>query len=269
MSTCTESLVRLGGMAMPDGVYVRSDRAWALARADGTVASGRIASIPLRRVPLLRVLIGIGSGLAALARSTRERGPSVTGNRRFVVLLVAMSALHWWASRRLGFDQGWARSVADPAFALLVLGAMRVVLPPRLWRHHGAEHKAIAGYESGVDLGDRSAVRTVPAVHDRCGTNLVALLLILTAMPLPTGPAGVLIPLVMVGALAELLGSAVRLRPRSRLTRALVAPGRLLQRTVTIREPDDHELAIGIRAVEACLTEHHSARSGQALASAT
>jgi hypothetical protein len=269
MPATTGASVRLGGMAMPDGVYIRSERAWALARADGTVASGPISQTPLRRVPLLRVLMALGSGLSALARSARERGPSSTGNRRFVVLLVVMSALHWWASRRLGFDHGWARSVADPAFALMVLVAMRLLLPARLWRHHGAEHKAIAAYESGVDLGDRAGVRRVPAVHDRCGTNLVALLFLFTAMPLPTGPAGVLIPVAMVAMLAEVLGSAVRLRPRSRLTRALVAPGRLLQRAVTVREPDDAELAIGLRAVEACLAEHRAVASGQVLASAT
>ena len=42
--------------------------------------------------------------------------------------------------------------------------------------YHGVEHKAIAAYEQGVD-----DPATVPKEHDRCGSNLIAPMMLLSA----------------------------------------------------------------------------------------
>ena len=148
----------------------------------------------------------------------------------------------------------WAMSALPWA---VTLAALRFAAPGPLWRYHGAEHKAVAAFEAEVDLDDLDAVARVSRIHDRCGTNLVALMMVVT-IPLATLPAVAQIPafLLAMAAMAELLGVAAR-RPRSIVSRAMLVVGRALQRWVTTAEPSRDELAVGCRALEACLAEHY------------
>ncbi|HVL81461.1 MAG TPA: DUF1385 domain-containing protein [Actinomycetota bacterium] len=251
--------VRLGGMALPDGVYIRSNKAWAIARTDGSVETGLVQQTKTSTVPVVRVLAALAAGMQAVVRSAKGNPQGMRSTQRFAFVIVVLSAAHWLLARYLGFDQGIGRAMIDPLFGAVVLGSMRILMPAALWRHHGAEHKAITAHEQGVDLGDLRGVARVTAIHDRCGTNLVAILFLVTAVPLPRGPLGVVAPLVMVASAAELLALAMRRAGGTRFTRAILAPGRFLQRAVTIREPSPEELLVGVRAVEACLSEHAAA----------
>ena len=80
--------------------------------------------------------------------------------------------------------------IASLGFAMF---ALRMGLGKRVWRYHGAEHKAVNAYERGADLADLGAVSRHSRVHDRCGTNLVViafLLLMLAYWPLGSLGAG-------------------------------------------------------------------------------
>src|SRR5213078_3892118 len=95
--------------------------------------------------------------------------------------------------------------------------------------YHGVEHKAIGAYERGSD-----DPTTAPKEHDRCGSNLIAPLIVLSAAgqlivdraiaepaPLPRAAAG----LGSVSGAVELFAYADR-RPGSPFGRAFHAIGR-------------------------------------------
>ena len=118
--------------------------------------------------------------------------------------------------------------------------------------YHGVEHKAIGAYERGSD--DPAAA---PKEHDRCGSNLIAPLLVLSAAgqilvdrlverpgPLPRAAAG----LGSVSGAVELFAYADR-RPDSAFGRALHAVGREIQRLVSTREPTPEQLEVGSAAL--------------------
>src|SRR2546423_13993404 len=88
-------VTKVGGQALADGVFMRTDRAWAIARADGSIETGTLARTRVGRVPVLRVVVGLGGalalGLRALAGGSPSRRRSRTArNRRLLVLLLAL-----------------------------------------------------------------------------------------------------------------------------------------------------------------------------------
>jgi uncharacterized protein YqhQ len=236
----------LGGMALVDGVYIRSINAWAIARADGTIESGEIKRSPVAKIPILRVAWSIGQGL--MSGLLRKRANAA--NKRFLITLVALSALGYFEGRLFARAPEWVA-----AWGLMICGLllMRVFMPLRLWRYHGAEHKAIASYEQYGRATTAAEAKPVSRIHDRCGTNAVFLVMLLAPL---VAAHGLLLPGVLMS--AELIRFAVVRFPRSKATRVLVIGGRFLQRTVTTSEPTLDELAVGCRAVEACIARQRA-----------
>ena len=124
-----------------------------------------------------------------------------------------------------------------------------------VWRYHGAEHKAVNAYEGGADLGDVQSVARFSRVHDRCGTNLVIIAGVLMAIgyfaivSLPM--AGMLSTIFAVAAMIvalELFRLVVR-RPKSAVSRVVLAGGKALQRCVTTREPGPEHLKLACAAL--------------------
>ncbi len=239
-------------MALIDGVYIRSANAWAIARAGGTIESGEIKPSPVAKIPVVRVAWSIVQGL--VSGLLRKRGNAA--NKRFLITLVALSALGYFEGRLFRNAPEWAAAWGLMICALLL---MRVFMPSRLWRFHGAEHKAIAAYEQYGRVTTAVEAQPVSRIHDRCGTN--AVFLIMLAAPL-VAAHGLLLPGVLVS--AELIRFAVMKFPKSKVTRVLVSGGRFLQRTVTTSEPKLDELAVGCRAVEACVARQRRIESLEA-----
>ena len=138
---------------------------------------------------------------------------------------------------------------------LLALAVLQVGMGAEIWRYHGAEHKAVNAYEARADLCDVAAVGAFSRIHDRCGTNLVLVVIGLTLLYIPferSGPLGQALSLVaalfaLAGAL-ELLRLFQR-RPRWLLSRAVLACGRALQRLLTTRDPGPEHLALACAAL--------------------
>jgi len=131
----------------------------------------------------------------------------------------------------------------------------------RVFAYHGAEHKTINAYESGVPLtpGD---VRSHTTVHTRCGTSFLLIVLILFVLlssllgrpPLWVRLLSRLVLLPVVSALAYEFIKFTARHDDNGLVKALVAPGLLLQR-LTTREPEDSMLEVAIAALRRTLAE--------------
>ena len=60
--------------------------------------------------------------------------------------------------------------------AIGAVPAMVALMDRDLAAYHGVEHKAIAAYEQGIE-----DVASVPKEHDRCGSNLIVPMMLLSA----------------------------------------------------------------------------------------
>jgi hypothetical protein len=139
--------------------------------------------------------------------------------------------------------------------AVQALGAIPAVvaLSDRdLAAYHGVEHKAIAAYEQGVE--DPAGV---PKEHDRCGSNLVAPMMLLSAggtvlleslvdSPGPLARAGV--GLGGASLAVEMFAWSDR-HHGAPLAEAFHAPGREIQRRLATKEPTPEQLEVGIAAL--------------------
>ena len=248
-----EDKLRLGGMALRNGLLVHGPTHWAAAvrTGDGSlkVASGRKPELAARaRAPGVRGVAKLAEALAVIPLVKRAlpeaRLPMQDGR---TLGAMAAAALAGQAVRR-----GGARTVGREA-AVAGIGLLPAVLSLRsgdLAAYHGVEHKAIAGYEQDEDAGDAGKE------HDRCGSNLVAPLLTSTvAGSVAARRAGLRGPLadalVGLGSVAfavEVFGWAER-NSETSLARALRRPGFEIQRLVGTREPDERQLEVGRAAL--------------------
>lgn len=293
---------KAGGQALADGVFMRTEKAWAIARADGSVEVGAIGPTPFSKVPVLRVIAGMGKAIALgigkgvlgpmkkdkvagegkgggargnggtgsrRGRAWRRRpatgGPEKTAgekagekaNKRFLWVMLALQV--GTIPVALLMDPSTLPVWGYAGFTLVVwtvlLTVMRAASPSALWRYHGAEHKAVAALEAGIDLDDIDAVMTCPRVHNRCGSNLVFLMAALSCIPLDVpAPVQALVFVFGFASIVEILGLASK-KPDWIVTRFLLGGGRWLQKVLTTVEPTREEQIVGCRALQACLEE--------------
>ncbi|HEU4701816.1 MAG TPA: DUF1385 domain-containing protein [Conexibacter sp.] len=140
---------------------------------------------------------------------------------------------------------------------LLALSRLRDLR--RVFEYHGAEHKTISCFESGMELTPANAER-FSRLHPRCGTTFLLLVMVVAIFVFaPIGlPAWywllltriIGVPLI-AGISFELIKLSGRHR-RRRWVRAIMWPGIQLQ-YLTTREPDRAQLAVAIAALEAVL----------------
>lgn len=228
-------------MARPNGVVIVGERFWAFAGIDGSLREGEMPSAPkaLRRVPLVRGLLRLGSSLSPIVRRDGVVRP---GERRFLIaVLLAPFALF-----------------LVPAQVQLVVGVLLSVvmlawlLRGRTLRLHGAEHRAIAAAEQGRLLSTWSGGSRPSRFAARCGTNFAALVLPVAAVfdrvawSLPAAAVALL-------SLSLTMELWVAIEGRKhRFARAFLVPGLLLQR-LTTREPRLDETQVALRATASVL----------------
>ena len=247
--------VRLGGMALRNGLLVHGPEHWAVAlrSSDGRieVASGRKPRFrgPVSQLPGVRGLARLGEAFALLPLIKRQV-PKVQLPFEDAKMLGAMlgSSLVSAAFRRAG------RRGPGDELMVAALGLAPTALALRdsdLAAYHGVEHKAIAAYEQGTDAADAAKE------HDRCGSNLVAPMLIsslagnliVRSVLGARGPAaGVAVTLVGVAASVEMFAWSERNRETS-LAQAFRWPGHEMQRLFATREPTPEQLDVGRAAL--------------------
>ena len=247
--------LRLGGMALRNGLLVHGPTQWAAAvrRKDGTIAaaSGRKPRVrgPVGSVPGARGVIRLGEAMVVipLVKLALPEAQLPWQDRRLFGLAVATTLTTALLRRRLrgtGAELGLAGLSLLPSFAALRSGDLAA--------YHGVEHKAIAAYEHG-DADARDAAKE----HDRCGSHLMAPMLasslagtaLLKATVEKPGPlAGGLVSLASVGLAVEVFAWSER-HDETLGARILRRPGYELQRVIGTREPTETQLDVGREAL--------------------
>jgi len=142
----------------------------------------------------------------------------------------------------------------------------------RTYMFHGAEHKTIFCYESGLELTVEN-VRAQRRFHPRCGTSFLILLLLVSIFisffidPISVAISGAVLPLglrvlVKLALLPIIVGLGYELikfagRHDNALTRIISLPGVWLQH-LTVLEPDDDMIECAITAVKRVIPEDGS-----------
>lgn len=259
-----ETPIRLGGMALQNGVLVHGPTAWGCAARgeDGQlyVASGRkpkLAPAARQRMPILRGPIAIAESFALLPTVRRALPQARFPFERPTVLgAIAGTALAARVLRRSRLSPG-TRELAAAGVAFLP--AALALRGADLAEYHGAEHISIGTYEAG---GERA-----PKEHPRCGSQLIAPMVATTlaanvvAAKAPAGTRSLTRLLGTVGAIGgsvEVFAWAAR-NPDRRLARALARPGFEIQRRLSTAEPTDDQLEVANAARDACLALERTA----------
>jgi uncharacterized protein YqhQ len=129
----------------------------------------------------------------------------------------------------------------------------------RVFEYHGAEHKTISCFESGLPLTPANAER-FSRLHPRCGTTFLLLVMIVAIFVFaPIGlPAWYWLLLTRVLGVPLIAGISFEIikwtgkHRNLRWVRAVMWPGIQLQ-YLTTREPDRAQLAVAIAALEGVL----------------
>jgi uncharacterized protein YqhQ len=248
--------LRLGGMALANGVLVHGPNAWACAvrlpngtlRVESSPKQFRAAEVsnPLFRGPakLAEVLMLLPQVRRQLpeARLPFERP-------RVLTAMVASAGIAGLARGSRSLTPAAQEIVAT--LASLVPAAM-ALRGGELAAYHGAEHISIGTYEHG-EAREKE--------HERCGSHLLGpLLATLTvgnalAARAPThlrSAARGAATLAAVAASTEIFSWMVR-NPDNRLSKALAKPGHELQHRIATAEPTTEQLEVAEAALDACL----------------
>jgi uncharacterized protein YqhQ len=219
------------------------------------LAPGLAAKLPGLRGPLK-----LAEALAVLPL-VRRRMPAARlpfEDRRVVVAigatLLATSAL------RKRFGSSALREGAVQAIG--AVPALVALLDRDLAAYHGVEHKAIAAYEQGVE--DPAGVAKE---HDRCGSNLLAPMMMLSAggtvllerlVDRPSPAARAVVGLGGASIAVEMFAWSDR-HHGDPLAEAFHTPGREIQRLIATKEPTPEQLEVGVAALAEILRAENAA----------
>jgi uncharacterized protein YqhQ len=252
-------VVRLGGMALRNGLLVHGPTHWAVAVRD----SGGRVSINSGQKPRIRGRLAELPGVRGVARLAeafallpliRRQMPEARlpfEDRRALAAMLSSSAVSALVRR------GGQRTASREALvALLGIAPAALALKDSdLAAYHGVEHKAIGAYEHGTDISH------TPKEHDRCGSNLIAPMVLTTI-------AGNLLarallnargPLVSIGVTLGSVAMSVEMfawserHSETSLARAFRRPGFEMQRLFATREPSPEQLEVGTAAMDEIL----------------
>ena len=260
--------------------------ATALRRADGTISvqvqsfAGWAEGRAWLKWPVIRgvvalgeaLVLGVSSLLYSAQMAAEGEGEHVGGWQLGLTLAASVAlAVGLFVLLPTGAVGPLVRAGWQPWALNLVEGLLRVLILlgyvaaiarlrdiQRVLEYHGAEHKVIWAYETGGPLTPERA-RTCSRLHPRCGTAflLIAVLASILCFAFLGWPAFIwrfLSRLALLPLVAGIAYEGIKLSARSRgwLGRALSRPGLWLQ-GFTTREPDDGQIEVAIKALEAVL----------------
>lgn len=258
-----EQEVRLGGMALANGVLVHGPNAWgcAVRLPDGRLEVAadfkryRASSVTS---PLFRGPARLAEVITLLPR-VRRRMPAAKLPFERPRVLTAMVA----SAAAVQLARGSSR--LTPAAQELV-GAIASLVPAAialrssdLAAYHGAEHIAIGTYEHG-EAREKE--------HERCGSHLLGPLLATLAVgnalaaraPIHLrAPARALASLGALAASTEIFSWMVR-HPGNPVAKALARPGHEIQHRFATAEPTPEQLEVAEAALAACLELEHGSQ---------
>jgi uncharacterized protein YqhQ len=244
-------------MALRNGLLIHGPTHWAAAVRDEdgqvVVASERkpeLAPKLAQRVPGLRGPLKLVEAMAVLPL-VRRRMPAarLPFEDRRVLAAIGFTLVATNLLRRR------SRGSALREALVQVLGAAPAVIALSdrdLAAYHGVEHKAIAAYEQGVE-----DPASVPKEHDRCGSNLIAPMMLLSLAGTVLLERLVERPSPLARAAVGLGGASIAVEMfawsdrnhGTPLAEAFHTPGREIQRHLATKEPTPEQLQVGVAAL--------------------
>ncbi|HEU4392510.1 MAG TPA: DUF1385 domain-containing protein [Solirubrobacterales bacterium] len=258
MATDDSERLRLGGMALRNGLLIHGPTHWAAAVRDGggriQVASERkpeLAPALVAKAPGLRGPLKLAEAMAVLPLARRRlRAARLPFEDWRVVTAAAATLAATGLLRRRGERTSALREALVQAVG--VVPALVALMDRDLAAYHGVEHKAIAAYEQGVD-----DVAGVPKEHDRCGSNLMLPMMLLSVggtlllerlVESPSAVARAGVGLGGASIAVEMFAWSDR-HHGDPLAEAFHAPGREIQRHWATKEPTPEQLEVGLAAM--------------------
>lgn len=220
---------------------------------------------------------------ADAARKKQEKKDNLLMNTLMIVAVVlavvlCLGLFFYLPSLLFNLTLGKLEAVKDNAFVkslfegilkiALFIGYMALVSLmsdiKRTFMYHGAEHKTIFCYESGLPLTVEN-VRKQQRFHPRCGTSFLILMLIVgvfIGMLIPTGFSPLLRTVIKILLLPLTMGIGYELiklagKHDNVVIRIISAPGLWLQR-ISTKEPTDDMIECAIAALEAVIPDDGS-----------
>jgi uncharacterized protein YqhQ len=254
--------IRLGGMALPNGVLVHGPNSWACAIRDENGAIEVAAQLKRFRAsnvssPFLRGPARLAEAFALLPQVKRAlpKAQLPMQSRRVASAMIGAAV----AVRGIR-ESGRLRPAAQELVAgfLTLAPAALALRGGELAAYHGAEHISIGRYEHGASAQKE---------HERCGGHLIGPLIATSAAGnvlaglAPERMRNQARAAAQVGAVAaatEIFGWMTR-HPRNPLARALSRPGHELQHRFSTAEPTPEQLEVAEAALAACLELEHGA----------
>lgn len=275
----------VGGQAVIEGVMMRGPgyTATAVREPSGSIVIDRKETrsisdrYPILKKPLLRGCVALYEsliiGMKALAYSAKAAGDEDEEmSNKEIALTMAFSTVAAIALFLAlpTFIAKYVPGTGDDHFLLnLVEGIIRLVLfllyiwgisltpdIKRVFQYHGAEHKTIHTYEDNEELTVAN-VRRHSRLHPRCGTNFLLIVMVVSIFVFaflgwPSLIERILSRVILMPVVAGISYELIRLAGRTdnALVQSIIRPGLWLQ-LLTTREPDDSQIEVAIKALEA------------------
>ncbi len=248
-------------MALRNGLLIHGPTHWAAAVRDrdggievGSERKPELAPALVAKMPGLRGPLKLAEALLVLPLA-RRRLPAARlpfEDVRVVAAAAGTIALTSLLRKRMptsAMREGIVQAVGVVP-ALVALGDRDLAA------YHGVEHKAIAAYETGTD-----DVAAVPKEHDRCGSNLIVPMMLLSAggtvllerlVETPSNAVRAGVGLGGASLAVEMFAWSDRHHGEP-LAEAFHTPGREIQRHLATKEPTAEQLEVGIAALDEIL----------------
>lgn len=274
-----EIVVREGPVVGSSGAW----RKWPLVRGVVTLVESMSLGYKALQFSADQQLLAEPSGGASGAEAPADAGGGSSRAMMAISMLFAVGlfvALPQGLAAGLCRLMGWELGVQDFAFHALtgsfklailtayMIGISRIEEIRRVFQYHGAEHKTIFAYEAGLPLSVAN-VKAQSALHPRCGTTFLVVVVILSilvgsavtplVLPHAEGLAGQVQTLALRISLLPLIAAIgyelQRFSARylsSGPLRFVNYPGFLFQK-ITTREPDEQQIEVAIAAMQSAV----------------
>ena len=283
----------IGGQAVIEGVMMRGPGGIATAvrqpNQEITVKKDQIHALqerwPFLKMPILRGVVALFEsliyGVQALnfsAQAAGEEDEQLTNKELAATMIVALAAgiilfiiIPTAAAKLvkgLTMDPFWFNLtegfIRMAVFLLYILAISRMPDIQRVFQYHGAEHKVIHAYEAG-ELLTADNIRKFSRLHPRCGTNFLLIVMLVSIFVFsflgwPVLWLRILSRIVLMPLIAGVSYEIIRAAGKHKggLVHACILPGLWLQ-YMTTREPDDGQIEVAVRALQAVTEEKFEA----------
>jgi uncharacterized protein YqhQ len=261
----SDDKIRLGGMALANGVLVHGPTSWAVAIRND---AGEIEVVSKRKRlqaskvqnPLLRGPARIAEALALLPQVKRALPAAKLPfqNRKTLAAMAGAT----FVMRGVRDNEKIRPAAQELISGLLSLApAVLALRGGEIAEYHGAEHISIGRYEHGDGATKE---------HERCGGHLIGPLLLTSsignvlAAKTPErlrNPARAVAQVGAIAAATELFGWMTR-HPKHPAAQVLSKPGHELQHRISTAEPTAAQLEVAEAALAACLALEHGSYEG-------